>query len=193
MAKTKMNVTDWRLKAIAAVVVVAVIAMAGAGIARWATSTSYDADIALLKQQHADDRAAWEREKTAITTKAQQDTAAALQRTHAAQDAAAAADKAAQEKLANAKRENDALRDDVTAGRKRVRILEANLKTANSAGQHTAGGGAGSGSLGDAVQIEFSAAGQRNILDLRESTQRDAEVIDYLQNYITKVVKQCKR
>lgn len=188
-----MNVTDWRLKAIAAVVVVAVIAMAGAGIAWWATSTSYDADIALLKQQHADASAAWEREKTAITTKAQQDTAAALQRTHAAQDAAAAADKAAQEKLANAKRENDALRDDVTAGRKRVRILEANLKTANIAGQHAAGGGAGGGGVGDAVQIEFSAAGQRNILDLRESTRRDAEVIDYLQNYITKVVKQCKR
>src|SRR5690606_15311187 len=112
-ATHKMNVTDWRLKAIAAVAVVALITGAGAGIAYWATSTSYDGDIALLKQQHADDHAAWEREKTAITTKAQQDTAAALKRTHDAQDAAAAADKAAQEKLANAKLENDALRADV--------------------------------------------------------------------------------
>lgn len=188
-----MNVTDWRLKAIAAVAVVAIIAGAGAGIAYWATSTSYDADIANLNSKHADERAAWDREKTAITTKAQQDTAAAQQRTHAAQDAAAAADKAAQEKLANVQSENAALRDDVAAGRKRVRILETNLKAANSASGNASGGSAGSGSVGDAVQVEFSAAGQRNILDLRESTQRDAEVIDYLQNYITKVVKQCKR
>lgn len=188
-----MNVTDWRLKALAAVAVVAIIAGAGAGIAYWATSTSYEADIANLKSQHADERAAWDREKTAITTKAQQDTAAAMQRTHAAQDAAAAADKAAQEKLANVQSENDALRDDVAAGRKRVRILEANLKSANSASGNSSGGSAGGSRLGDAVQIEFSEAGKRNILDLRESTQRDAEVIDYLQNYITKVVKQCKR
>ena len=188
-----MNVTDWRLKALGAVAAVAIIAGSGAGIAYWATSTSYDADIANLNRQHADDRAAWDREKTAITTKAQQDTAAAIQRTHAAQDAAAAADKAAQEKLANVKLENDALRRDVAAGTKRVSILTANLAAANRASGNATGGSAGSGSVGDAVQIEFSAAGQRNILDLRESTQRDAEVIDYLQNYITNVVKQCKR
>lgn len=189
-----MNVTDWRLKALAAVAVVVLIAGSGAGIAYWATSTSYDADIANLKSQHADERAAWDREKTAIATKAQQDTAAAMQRQHAAQDAAAAADKAAQEKLSNVQSENAALRRAVADGTKRVRILEANIATTKLAAcQHATGGDTGGGSVGDAVQIEFSAAGQRNILDLRESTQRDAEVIDYLQNYITKVVKQCKR
>lgn len=189
-----MNVTDWRLKALAAAVTVAIIAAAGAGIAWWATSTSYKTDIATLNKQHAEDREAWGREKIAITTKAQQDTAAALQRTHDAQDAAAAADKAAQEKLADAKRENDDLRADVAAGRKRVSILSANLAAANSAASgNAAGGSAGSGSVGDAVQIELSAAGGKTVLDLRESTRKDAEVIDYLQNYITKVVKQCKR
>lgn len=188
-----MNVTDWRLKALGAAVAIALIAGAGSGIAWWATSTSYKADIADLKQQHSNDREAWGREKTAITIKAQQDTASALQRTHAAQDAAAAADKTSQEKLANAKRENDALRDAVAAGDKRVRILSANLATAKlAAGKHATSGDPGSGSVGDAVQIEFSAVGQQNIFDLRESTQRDDEVIQYLQNYINDVAKQCK-
>lgn len=188
-----MNVTDWRLKALGAAVAIALIAGTGAGIAWWATSTSYKADIADLKQQHSNDREAWGREKTAITIKAQQDTASALQRTHAAQNAAAAADKTSQEKLANAKRENDALRDDVKYGNKRVRILEANLATAKlAAGQHATSRDTGSSSMGDAVQIELSAAGQQTVLDLRESTQHDDEVIQYLQNYINDVAKQCK-
>lgn len=187
-----MNVTDWRLKAVAAVAVVALIAGAGAGIAYWATSTSYEADIATLKQQHADDRGVWEREKAAIATKAQQDIAASLKRTHDAQDAAAAADKEAQEKLANAKLENDALRADVAAGRKRVSILAANIANL-AASQHATGGNPGTGSVGDAVQIELSAEGGSAVLDLRESTRKDDEVIQYLQNYITTVVKQCKR
>ena len=188
-----MNVTDWRLKALAAVAVVVLIASSGAGIAYWATSTSYDADIANLKSQHANERAAWDREKTAIATKAQQDTAASMQRQHAAQAAAAAADKAAQEKLSNVQSENAALRRAVADGTKRVSILTANLAAANRASGNSPGGSSGGGSVGDAVQIEFSEAGNQNILDLRESTQRDAEVIDYLQNYITKVVKKCKR
>lgn len=186
-----MNLS-WKLKAAAAVVSVALIAAAGAAIAWWATSTSYKADIATLNGNHADERAKWDREKTAITTQAQQSTADAMNRMRQAQDAAAAADNAAQEKLANAKRENDALRADVADGTKRVSILAANLANL-TARQHAAGGSAGSSGVGDAVQIEFSAVGQRNIFDLRESTQRDAEVISYLQNYINDVAKQCKR
>lgn len=189
-----MNVTDWRLKALGAAVAIALIAGAGAAGAWWITSTKYDADIALLKKAHSDDREAWGREKIAITTKAQQDTAAALSRTHAAQEAAADADKTSQEKLANAQRENDALRDDVKSGKRRVRILEANLATANlAASQHATGGDPAGGSVGTGVQIELSAAGGQTVLDLRESTRKDDEVIQYLQNYITKVVKQCKR
>lgn len=188
-----MNVTDWRLKALGAAVAIALIAGAGAAGAWWITSTKYDADIANLNGKHAKERAEWDREKVAITTKAQQDTAAAIQRTNAAQEAAAAADKAAQEKLANAKRENDALRNDVAAGRKRVSILSANLAAANRASGNAAGGSSAGGSMGDAVQIELSATGGQTVLDLRESTQRDSEVIQYLQNYIIDVVKQCKR
>lgn len=188
-----MNPISWKVKAVGAALSVAIIAGAGAGIAWWATSTSYKTDIADLKRQHSEDREAWEREKTAITIKAQQDTASALQRTHAAQDAAAHADKTSQEKLANAKRENDALRAAVADGTKRVLILSANLATANlAASQHATSGDPGSSSMGDAVQIEFNAAGQQTVLDLRESTQRDDEVIQYLQNYINDVAKQCK-
>lgn len=189
-----MNPSSWKMKAIAAAVTIAVIAGVGAGIAWWATSTSYKADIATLEKNHSDDRAAWDREKTAITTKAQQDTAYAMERTHQAQDEAAAADKNAQEKLAHAERENAALRDDITAGRKRVRILEANIATANlAASQHATGGSASASGVGDAVQVELSAVGQQTVLDLQQSTERDAAVIEYFQDYTEKVVKQCKR
>ncbi len=188
-----MNVTDWRLKALAAVALVVIIAGSGAGIAYWATSTNYDSDIANLKSQHANERAAWDREKTAIATKAQQDTAAAMQRQHAAQDAAAAADKAAQEKLSNVQSENAALRRAVADGTKRVSILTANLKAANSAGGNTAGGSSSTSGMGDGTAIELSREAGLLVYDIREGMMVDREKIIYLQNYITKVVKQCKR
>lgn len=188
-----MNVTDWRLKALAAVAVVVLIAGAGAGIAYWATSTSYDADIANLNRQHADERAAWDREKTAITTKAQQDTAAAMQRTHAAQDAAAAADKAAQEKLSNVQSENAALRRAVADGTKRVSILTANLAAANRASGNASGGSASTSGVGDGASIELSREAGLLVYDIREGMMTDREKILYLQNYIKDVVKQCKR
>ena len=188
-----MNPISWKVKAVGAAFSVAIIAGAGAGIAWWATSTNYDADIALLKKQHADDRAAWDREKTAITTKAQQDTAAAIKRTHDAQDAAAAADKSSQEKLANAKRENDALRDDVAAGRKRVSILTANLAAANRSSGNATGGSSSTSSLGNGTAIELSREAGLLIYDIREGMISDREKILYLQSYIRDVVKQCKR
>ncbi len=152
-----------------------------------------DAKTSSLSATHANERAAWDREKTAITTKAQQDTAAALARQKQAQDAAAKNDYESQEKLAHAERENATLRGDVAAGTKRVSILSAKLATAElSARQHAASGSSGGSSVGDAVQIDLSPEGGRAVLDLRESTEKDAAVIEYLQNHIRDVVKQCK-
>lgn len=152
-----------------------------------------DAKTSALQTTHDKEKAAWDREKIAITTKAQQDTAAALASTKRAQESAARADYEAQEKLSNAERENAALRGDVADGTKRVRILAAKLATAElAARQHAAGGGTGSGGMGDDVQIDLSPEGGRAVLDLRESTEKDDAVIKYLQTYIRDVVKQCK-
>lgn len=153
-----------------------------------------DAKTSSLKSAHADEKAKWDRERIAITTKAQQDTAAALERQKQAQDAAARNDYESQRKLANAERENAALRGDVAAGTKRVSILAEKLATTElAARQHAAGGSTGGGRVGDDVQIDLSPEGGRAVLDLRESTEKDDAVIQYLQNYIKDVVKQCKR
>lgn len=153
-----------------------------------------EAKISTLKTEHADEKATWDREKIAITTKAQQDTAEALERQKQAQAAAAAADKDAQEKLANAERENAALRYDVATGNKRVRILEANLATANlAARQHAAGGSASASSVGDGEGAELTAEAGSIVLDIRAGIQRRETKIEYLQSYINDVVKQCKR
>lgn len=189
-----LDTVSWKLKALVAVAVVAIIAGAGAGIAHWATSLSYDADIAALNKAHGDEKAKWDADRLAITAKAQHDTAAALQRTHEAQDKAAEIDKYWSEKFANAQKENDDLRVDVADGKRRVRILTANLATAQlAASQHTTSGGAGSGSMGDDAAVELSTAAGQRILDIRAGIIADQAKVTYLQDYVRKVVKQCKR
>lgn len=188
-----LDPVSWKVKALAAVAVVALIAGAGAAGAWWLTSTRYDADIATLNATHANEKTQWETDKNAITTQAQQATAAALASQKAAERRAAELDAEYAGKLANAEKENAALRLDVATGAKRVRLLAANLATAQlAASQHAAGGSAGSSSVGDAVPIELSAAGGQTVLDLRDATRKDDEVIQYLQGYIRDVVKQCK-
>lgn len=191
-----MNIdpVSWKVKAIAAAVVVALIAGAGAGIAWWATSTKAAATIAKLNADHAREKAQWDADRLAITTKAQQDTAAANQRTKDAQTAAAQIDAYWTEKFANAQKENDALRRDVATGDKRVRILTANLATAKlAASQHATGGSAGTGSVGDADGIELSPDAGQRVLDIRAGIIKLEAKVSYLQDYARKVVKQCKR
>lgn len=149
----------------------------------------YQAQNMRFERKISDNQAAFDRQLSAITTKAQQDTADAIQRMKDAQAAAAALDQKATQDIANVKAENDRLRADVAAGSRRVRIAAANLATC----QHSASRNTATGGVGDAVQIDLSAEGGRAVLDLRESTRTDAEVIDYLQGYIRDVVKQCKR
>ena len=192
-----MNAIDavsWKVKALAAVTVVVLIAGAGAWLAWWATSTSYNADIATLKQTHATEKGQWDADRLAITTKAQQDTAAALQRTKDAQTTAATLDAEWQEKYENALKENADLRGDVASGNLRVRILKANLATAElAARQHAASGNTSTGSVGDDQGVELSAEAGSTVLDIRAGIERREAKISYLQGYIEKVVKQCKR
>ena len=192
-----MNAIDavsWKVKAVAAVAVVVLIAGTGAGIAWWATSTSYNADMSDLKAAHLKEKGQWDADRLAITTKAQQDTAAALQRTKDAQTAAAALDAEWQEKYDNALKENADLRGDVSSGNRRVRILTANLATAElAARQHAASGNSSTGSVGDAAGVELSAAAGQRVLDIRAGIISDQAKLTYLQGYVRGVVNMCKR
>ncbi len=142
-----------------------------------------------FERKISDNQAAFDRTLSAITTKAQQDTADAIRRMKDAQADAAALDAKATQDLANAKAENDRLRADVAAGTRRVQFAKADLATCKL----TASRDSSASGVGDGVQIDLSPEGQRAVLDLRESASTDNKVINYLQGYIRDVVKQCKR
>ncbi|MEK9498216.1 lysis protein [Photorhabdus sp. P32] len=76
--------------------------------------------------------------------------------------------------LANAKSENDALRDDVAAGRRRLRIAATCPVSATIA----------SGSLGDATAVELTGEAGSTVLDIRESIINDRAKLSYLQGYV---------
>lgn len=176
-------------------VMITVLALAaGAAFSWWITSTSYRADIALADKSHADDRAQWEADKAAISKQAQRDTEAALNRTKAANEALAAIDQKHTQELADAKLKNDRLSADVAAGNRRVRILKDNLSTAElAARQHTAGGNTGSASLGDGADAILSATAGSLVLDIRGGIIEKEKQLETLQDYVEKVVRQCKR
>lgn len=154
---------------------------AGIALTWWIEGMRWDKDVSSLKESHA-------LALKKISDKAVADLVAANQRTAEAQAAAAVLDKKHTEELAHELAKNEALRADVAAGTRRVRIAEANLATS----QLTRGNNTGAGGVGNAAQVELSDAGGRAVLDLRASTIKDGQVIQYLQGYITKVVKQCK-
>lgn len=154
---------------------------AGIALTWWIEGIRWDKDVASQNESHA-------LALKKISDKAFADLAAANQRTAEAQAVAAVLDKKHTEELANELAKNEALRADVAAGTRRVRIAEANLATS----QLTRGNNTGAGGVGNAAQVELSAAGGRAVLDLRASTIKDGQVIQYLQGYIKDVVKQCK-
>lgn len=192
-----MNISSqisWKLKAVAALVLVAIIAGAGASASWWLTKTAYQRDIATLTAEHANERSQWLVDKAAITTRAQQDTDAAMQRMKAAQDDLARLDAETQRKLADAEMENDSLSRDVATGVKRLRILGTQLTAAQrAASQHPAGGDSSAPGLGDGAYTELTAETGRAVLDLRAGIIRKEAQLSALQDYVEKVVKQCKR
>ena len=186
-----MNISSlsWKVKAIAAVATVVLIAAAGAGVAHWITATKYKAEIATLEKKHAEQRAAWETEKTSIATLAQQETAKALERQQAAERAAADLDEHYTGKLTDAEKTIDSLRRDVSAGKRRVRLATS----AVAACQHSTGGNTETGGVGDAAGVELTAAAGRTIYDIRSGIVSDQAKLAYLQDYVKTVVNQCKR
>jgi len=149
----------------------------------------YQAQNMRFEREISDLKAAFDRQLNAITTKAQQDTADAMTRMKAAQEAAANIDQQKSQELANAQAENDALRNAVATGERRVRIAASNL----TACQRSASRGASTGGVGDAAEIELSRDAGSAILDIRAGIISDQAKLDYLQAYVRDVVKQCKR
>jgi len=173
--------------------IILAVAVVITGFITWSiTSNSYQDDIAEIEKNHAEKVAQYERDIGAIKAKAQEETAAAMSRMKAAQDAMAELDRQKSEELANAKAENDALMRDVADGTRRVRILQANLSGCNSSA-NASGGNSGTGSVGDGAAVELTTEAGRTVLDLRQGIISDQAKLTYLQSYVKDIVKQCKR
>ncbi|GAB2931447.1 lysis protein [Hafnia psychrotolerans] len=160
---------------------IALAFIAGLALAWWIEGMRWDTDVATLKQSHT-------AELRKISDQALIDLTNQKKRTEAAQVALAALDAKHTKELADEQAENEKLRADVASGARRVRIAAANLATSQLIRNSTSG----TCGVGDAAQVELSGAGGRAVLDLRASAIKDDQVIQYLQGYITDVVKQCK-
>lgn len=154
------------------------------------TKTAYERDISDLKEEQTREREGWLKEKLAITTKAKLDTDAAIARMKDAQGELARIDAENQRKLEDAELENEGLRRDVAAGNRRLRILGAKL--AHSGGDAT-GGDSATACMGDGADAELGPEAGRAVFDLRAGIIRKEAQLSALQDYVEKVVKQCKR
>lgn len=155
--------------------------VAGAALTWWVEGLRWDADISRLNEAQT-------AELKKQSDQAVIDLTNQKKRTEAAQIALAALDAKHTKEMADEYAKNEKLRADVAAGTRRVRIAAANLASCQRDGDSTTG----TGSLGDAVQIDLTPAGGSAVLSLRESTSRDAEVIQYLQGYAAEAQKRCK-
>ena len=129
------------------------------------------ADLADVKQQHAEVLAGIARKTTDAVT-------AVRKLEQAANSAISTADKSATERIAKNAEETNRLRACVAAGTCGVRIVTRVVR------ESTGGGAADSSasSVGDAA-VELDQDVQQRVLDLRESVQLDTEKLDYLQRY----------
>lgn len=170
------------------------IAVVITGFVTWSiTSNHYNGAINEIEKTNAEQVAGYERSIGAVKSKAQEETAAAMQRMKDAQNALAELDKQTSQELANAKSENDNLRRDVANGSRRVRILQTNLSTKCDTSQHATSGDPTAVSVGNAAAVELSQAAGSTVLSIREGIISDQAKLTYLQRYVTDVVKQCRR
>ncbi|CDG18616.1 lysis system i-spanin subunit Rz [Xenorhabdus doucetiae] len=153
----------------------------GGSLGWWGHRSLVLSEVASLKQQHVAQLAA-------ISQQAQSETLAVIQQMKAAQNRAAQLDEYYAGKLADVTEENATLRADIAAGHRRVQIAAANLATC----QLTQDRDTNARSMGDGTQIELTAKAGRTIYDIRAGIIRDQAKLDYLQQYVREVVRQCK-
>ncbi|MFW5407244.1 lysis system i-spanin subunit Rz [Pectobacterium brasiliense] len=147
--------------------------IAGGAFCWWITSTSYDADIATLKSEHA-------LVLKSVSDKATADSEAARSREHGFQQQIAGLDAEHTKEREDAKREADRLRNDIVSGKRRVQFASAALATC----EQSAGAVRSAGSLGNATAVQLSATAGRNILDIRAEIKDDQAKLVYLHEYI---------
>lgn len=160
---------------------IALAFVAGIALTWWVEGLRWDADVSRLNEAHT-------AELKKQSDQAVIDLTNQKKRTEAALIAFQELDAKHTKEMADELAKNEKLRADIAAGTRRVRIAAANLATSQLIRNSTSG----SGSLGDAVQIDLTPAGGSAVLSLRESTSRDAEVIQYLQGYAAEAQKRCK-
>ncbi|RKT75636.1 prophage endopeptidase [Rahnella aquatilis] len=159
---------------------IALAFLAGIALTWWIEGLRWDADVSRLNEAHT-------AEFKKQSDQAVIDLTNQKKRTEATLAAFAALDAKHTKEMADELAKNEKLRADIAAGTRRVRIAAANLATCQLVGNSTSG----TSSLGDAVQIDLTPAGGSAVLSLRESTSRDAEVIQYLQGYAVEAMKRC--
>lgn len=139
----------------------------------WVTDNKFTADIATIKQQHAEDLKAISDEASA-----QRDKNAALE--HAFSNAVAKSDQKHTQELNNALAENKALRESISNGSRQLQLAKASLATCNLSKSATSS----ASGLGDAGTIIFSDDFGRNIYDIRAGIISDQQKLKALQDYI---------
>ncbi|MBE8596475.1 lysis protein [Xenorhabdus sp. BG5] len=153
----------------------------GGSLGWWGHGALCLSEVADLKQQHATQLAA-------INQQAHSETLAAIQQMKDAQNRAAQLDEYYSGKLAHVTEKNATLRADIIAGHRRVQIAATNLATC----QLTQNRDTRPRSLGDGTQVELTAKAGRAIYDIRTGIIKDQAKLDYLQQYVRDVVRQCK-
>lgn len=148
-------------------------ALLGASVSWWMTDNKFTAEIATLKQQYSEDMKAISDEATA-----QRDKNAALE--HAFSNAVAKSDQKHTQELNDALAKNQALRDDILTGSKRLQFTSARLATCQVSASTTQR----AASLDYAATVELSAEAGRNIYDIRAGIISDQAKLKALQDYI---------
>ncbi|MEI7411076.1 lysis system i-spanin subunit Rz [Pectobacterium aroidearum] len=162
-------IPNWKIAAVSLVVGI----IAGGAFCWWIVSTSYDADIATLKTEHA-------LVLKSVSDKATADSEAARSREHGFQQQIAALDAEHTKEREDAKRENERLRNDIVSGKRRVQFASAALATC----EQSAGAVRSAGGMGNATAIQLSTTAGRNILDIRAGIKDDHAKLVYLHEYI---------
>ncbi|PLY37351.1 lysis protein [Pectobacterium carotovorum] len=147
--------------------------IAGGAFCWWITSTSYDADIATLKSEHA-------LVLKSVSDRAAADSEAARNREHNFQQQIVVLDAQHTKEREDAKRENERLRADIVSGKRRVQFATAALATC----EQSASAVRSASSMGNATAVKISTAAGRNIHDIRAGIKDDQAKLVYLHEYI---------
>ncbi|MCH0685592.1 lysis protein [Escherichia coli] len=148
-------------------------ALLGAWATWWVTNKTHTADIATLKQQHSEDL----KSISDVAAKQASDT---LQKQQTFAKALSASDQKNTQELNDALAKNQALRDDIATGSKRLQFANAKLATC----EQSADAAKRAASMVNAATVELSPEAGRNILDIRAGIISDQQKLKALQDYI---------